>query len=203
MADLLPASGGTRLDQGAYIDDFGRRFWRTGGSGFWKLERMQGYDEGDFASWRALVRGDWEESLRLIEELRPEFEEYYGKIAASGFALHRVRIVERPLVPYIQWELNLLRLKREYGERVSVVDAVEVAPYEDRGPLPELCVLGSEAVYVLDYTSSGVPDGAVRHTDPAVVRQARELVQRLHSDGKDLESYFRREVAGLAAPRGK
>ncbi|MFE0525450.1 DUF6879 family protein [Streptomyces sp. NPDC058954] len=202
MPDSLPLTEGTRLDQQAYVADFERRFWHIGDEGFWKLERMQGYDEGDFASWRALLAGDWAESLRLIEELRPEFEEYYGKIAAAGFALHRVRVVERPVVPYIQWELNLLRVKNEYGERVRVLDAAEVAGDETEGPLPELCVLGGEAVYVLDYRPSGVPNGAVLHTDPATVARARALVQRLHSSGEPLEDCFRREIASLAAPRG-
>ncbi|MEU9393413.1 DUF6879 family protein [Streptomyces sp. NPDC048324] len=202
MPDPLPVAEGTRLDQQAYVADFERRFWRIGAEGFWKLERMQGYDEGEFASWRALRAGDWTESLRLIEELRPEFEEYYGKIAAAGFALHRVRVVERPVVPYIQWELNLLRVKDEYGERVRVVDAAEVAEDEADGPLPELCVLGTDAVYVLHYTPSGVPDGATRHTDPAAVDRARGQVQRLHASGEPLEAYFRREIAGLPAPLG-
>ncbi|MEV0172202.1 DUF6879 family protein [Streptomyces sp. NPDC050803] len=201
MTDLFPGDAGTRLDQDAYIADFDRRFWHIGDEGFWKLERMQSYDEGDFPSWQALRRGEWEESLRLIEGLRPEFQEYYGKIDAAGFVLHRVRVVERPLVPYIQWELNLLRLKRAYGERVSVLDAEEAARHEERDRLPELCVLGDEAVYVLDYSPSGVPNGAVRHTDAATVTRARDLVRRLHSAGEDLETYFPREVAGLPVPR--
>ncbi|WP_427168656.1 DUF6879 family protein [Streptomyces sp. C1-1] len=27
--------------------------------------------------------------------------------------MHRVRVVERPVVPYIQWKLSLLRVKNE------------------------------------------------------------------------------------------
>ncbi|MET7475657.1 DUF6879 family protein [Streptomyces sp. NPDC005648] len=202
MSHLLPATGGAYLDQDAYIADFNRRFWRTDAEGFWKLERMQSYDEGDFPSWLALRDGDWSESLRLIEELRPEYEEYYAKIAAAGFALHRVRVVERPIIPYVQWELNILSVKYEYGERVSVLDAMEVAGEETEDPLPELCVLGTEAVYVLDYYSRSEPNGAVLHTDPATVTRARTLVQRLYAAGEGLGGYFAREVAGLAAPRG-
>ncbi|MER5511904.1 DUF6879 family protein [Streptomyces sp. NPDC002766] len=44
--------------------------------------------------------------------------------------MHRVRVVERPVVPYIQWKLTLLRVKNEY-----------------KGPLPEVCALGDEAVW--------------------------------------------------------
>ncbi|MER8006331.1 DUF6879 family protein [Streptomyces sp. NPDC094149] len=125
-----------------------------------------------------------------------------GSFSAAGFAPHRVRVVERPVVPYIQWELNLLRVKNDHGECVRVLDAAEVAGDETEGSLPELCVLGGAAVYVLDHTSSGVPNGAVRHTDPATVNRARTLVQRLHGEGEPVEAYFRREIAGLPAPLG-
>ncbi|WP_327405958.1 hypothetical protein OG194_42005 [Streptomyces sp. NBC_01288] len=202
MSDLFPATGGTYLDQDAYIADFDRRFWRTDAEGFWKLERMQSYDEGDFPSWQALRHGDWDRSLRLIEELRPEYEEHYGKIAAAGFAMHRVRVVDTPLIPYIQWELTILHTKFAYGERVNVLDATEVAGEETEGPLPELCLMGTDAVYVLDYTLANEPNGAVRHTDPATVTRARTLIQRLYAAGEALDTYFPREVAGLPAPRG-
>ncbi|WP_030553290.1 DUF6879 family protein [Streptomyces exfoliatus] len=200
MREMFEGVDGVRLEQDAYTPDFMERFWRIGAEGFWKLERMQSYDEGDFPSWRAFRRGEWEESLKLIEELRPEYEEYFGKIERSGIGHHRVRIVERPVTPYIQWELNVLHVKNGYGERVTVLDAERVAPREQGEPLPELCVLGGEAVYVVDYTPEGVPDGATRYDQPEVVARARDFVRELYAQGEDLAAYFPREIAPLAAP---
>ncbi|MCC9742723.1 DUF6879 family protein [Streptomyces sp. MNU89] len=200
MREIFGGAHGNRLEQAAYTPDFMERFWRIGAEGFWKLERMQRYDEGDFPSWLAFRGGEWERSLRLIEELRPEYEEEFGKITGSGIGLHRVRIVERPVTPYIQWELNILHVKREYGEKVSVLEAERVAPYEREKPLPELCVLGSEAVYVLDYTPAGVPDGATRFTQPEVVERSRALVRELYGSGESLETYFPREIAQMGVP---
>ncbi|MFF5306777.1 DUF6879 family protein [Streptomyces sp. NPDC013161] len=114
----------------------------------------------------------------------------------------RVRVVETPLIPYIQWELTILHTKFGYGERVNVLDATEVAGEETQSPLPELCVMGTDAVYVLDHTPANEPNGAVRHTDPATVTRARTFVQRLYAAGETLDTYFPREVAGLSAPRG-
>ncbi|GAB3955347.1 DUF6879 family protein [Streptomyces sparsus] len=202
VRDVFDAADGTRLEQEAYTPDFMERFWRIGGEGFWKLERMQHYDEGDFPSWLAFREGEWEASLRHMEELRPEYEQYFGRIRGAGFGHHRVRVVERPVTPYVQWELNILHVKREYGENVSVLEADRVARHEPRGPLPELCVLGTEAVYVLDYTPDGVPDGATRFTRPDVVERSRTFVRRLYAAGEGLETYFPREIAPLAAPRG-
>ncbi|MBB1242317.1 hypothetical protein GL263_01815 [Streptomyces durbertensis] len=202
MKELVGGADGARLAQAAYTPDFMERFWRIGAEGFWKLERMQHYDEGDFPSWLAFRRGDWAESLRLVEELRPEYEEYFDRIGESGFGHHRVRIVERPVTPYVQWELNVLRVKYAYGERVSVLEADRVAGHEDTAPLPELCVLGAEAVYVLDYTDEGVPDGATRYTDPEAVERSRAFLRDLYAAGEDLGSYFDREIAPLPAPTG-
>ncbi|MEU4684051.1 DUF6879 family protein [Streptomyces xinghaiensis] len=120
MREIFGGAHGTRLEQAAYTPDFMERFRRIGAEGFWKLERMQHYDEGDFPSWLAFRDGEWERSLRLIEELRPEYEEEFGKITGSGIGLHRVRIVERPVTPYIQWELNILHVKQEYGDSEQV-----------------------------------------------------------------------------------
>ncbi|MEV6249622.1 DUF6879 family protein [Streptomyces sp. NPDC051742] len=200
MREMFEGVDGVRLEQDAYTPDFMERFWRIGAEGFWKLERMQSYDEGDFPSWQAFRRGEWEESLRLIEELRPEYEEYYGRIAKSGFGVYRARIVERPVTPYIQWELNVLHVKNGYGEQVTVLDAERVAPREQGEPLPELCVLGGESVYVIDYTPEGVPDGATRYDRPDVVARARDFVRELYAQGEDLATYFPREIAPLAAP---
>lgn len=200
MREIFAGAEGVRLGQDVYTSDFTERFRRVGPEGFWKLERMQAYDEGDFPSWLAFRRGEWEESLRLIEELRPEYEEFFGRIARAGFRHRRVRIVERPLTPYVQWELHILRVKGEYGEEVSVLDAERVAAYEEVGPLPELCVLGDEAVYVVEYGPGGVPGGAVRYTAPEVVAKARAFVRELYGAGEDLAEFFPREVAPLPAP---
>ncbi|MZE78557.1 DUF6879 family protein [Streptomyces xinghaiensis] len=200
MHEIFDGAHGTRLEQASYTPDFMERFWRIGAEGFWKLERMQHYDEGDFPSYVAFRSGDWGRSLQLIEELRPAYEEEFGKITGSDIGLHRVRVVERPVTPYIQWELNVLHVKQEYGEQVSVLEAERVASYEREEPLPELCVLGSEAVYVLDYTPAGAPDGATRFTQSDVVARSRAFLRELYAMGDGVEAYFPREIAHLEAP---
>jgi hypothetical protein len=183
---------GERLDQADYLASFDEYFWRSGPEGFWKLERLQHYQEPGLASWEAYFRdGDWDRSLRLAEELRPAFAAHLQRLAAAGVAHHRVRVVERPLSPYVRWELHLLRLKDQLGENVRIVDDSLA------GPLPELVVLGRHAVFDVRYTAEGLPDGAVRWTDPGTVAEARELVQRLHAAGEPLSEFFPREIQGV------
>ena len=203
MRELLDQAQGVRLDLASYTADFEERFWRIGGEDFWKLECLQEYQETGFPSWEACRAGQWERSLHLIEELRPEFEQYYRRASAAGFRLHRVRVVERPVTPYTQWELEVLNLRSQCGEQVTVVDGLREPrdPEADPVRLPDLVVLGTEAVYEVHYGEGGSPAGATRHTAPAVVEGARGFIQRLHRSGESLESYYPREIAGLGAPQ--
>ena len=200
MREILARARGTLLDLPAYQADFDGRFWRIGGEGFWKLERMQSYQETGFPSWEALCRGEWEDALALLDTLRPGYEEYRARITAAGFGHHRVRVVEEPVTPYVQWELHLLHLKEQYWENVSVVRASQIAHLESLRTLPELVVLGAEAVYEIHYTADGAPDGATRYTEPGLVEQARAFVQELHAAGESLATYFPREIRRLDPP---
>jgi hypothetical protein len=194
LLDRARAAGSTRLDADAYGAEFTERFWRIDGEDFWKLESRQSYRETGFPSWEAFRAGDWAGALELAAGLRPEFEQYYGKISASGFGLHRVRLTAEPLTPYVQWEMHILRLREECGEDVAVLPAAGLPD------LPDLVVLGSEAAFEVHCTEDGAPDGATLFTDPEVVQSTRAIIQRLHASGERLASYFPRQIAGLGAP---
>ena len=171
-----------------------------GAEGFWKLERRQVFQEPGVGSWELFQAGDWAGSLDLIHSQRVDFTGHLDRIKAVGFSHHRVRVVERPVTPYLQWELHVLQAKDRCGEDVRVVPAGDVAALERHGPLPELVVLGADAAYEVLCTGDGLPDGARRFTDPAVVAAARELIQRLHASGEPIGDYFAREIAPLDPP---
>ncbi|WP_329062377.1 DUF6879 family protein [Streptomyces sp. NBC_01429] len=78
-----------------------------------------------------------------------------------------------------------------------------VTPSEGDGPLPELIVLGGDVLYEVLYTESGVPDGAIRHTDPEVIGGWESYIKELYRVGEDVMSYFDREVAHLPPPATK
>ena len=201
MRELLSRTPGRRLDAPSYLADFIERFWRIGREGFWKLERLQTYQEHGFASWEAFRGGDWERALELIDGLRPEFEQHLARIRDSGFSHHRVRVVEEPITPYVQWELHVLQAKDQCGEDVAVVTGDQIRAFEDSGALPDLVVLGNDAAYEIHYAQDGTPDGATLFTAPAAIAGARTLIQQLHRSGEQLETYFPRKIADLVAPR--
>lgn len=192
--------GGETLAISAYQSDFRARQWTIDRQDSWKLERRQHFEEPGFASWEAFARGEWEESLRLIEAERDWLTEFQEENARRGITLWRVRVVEEPVTPYLQWELHLLRLRAECGERIRVVGADEIAAFETDGPLPELVTLGEDTTYVVRYTEHGTLDGAVRFTDRDVTARCRRLTRHLYERGEDIATFFARAVAHLPAP---
>jgi hypothetical protein len=197
---LLERSQGQRLDSTAYVADFEEKFWRIGSEGFWKLECLQNYQETGFASWEAFRLGNWERSLSLIEESLPQIEQQLAELAAAGISHQRARVVAEPVSPYVQWELHILNAKDQRGENITVLTPGQASALVGAGSLPDLVVLGNEAVYDIHYTENGTPDGATRHLDLAVISGARSFIQQLHRAGEKLRSYFPREIANLGAP---
>ncbi|MFF5855379.1 DUF6879 family protein [Streptomyces sp. NPDC012751] len=191
---------GRRLGLDDYIEDFDRYFWRSGPEGFWKLERQQSFREPGVESWEAFSRGHWDESLALIEGQRGHYEEYFRRIAESGFALHRVRCVEEPISPYLQWELHLLHLKAQCGEDTRVLTGDGFRRYEARGALSELVVLGSSVMYEVLYDEEGKLAGGVRFDDPRDISRCRQAIREMHRSGEPLRDFFSRSVAQLPPP---
>jgi uncharacterized protein DUF6879 len=197
--ELVPDLG-ELLVREAYKRDFRQRDAEIRDRDSWKLERRQHFEEQGSASRDALRRGEWEEALRLLEETRGDLLAIAQDDARRGSLFHRVRVVEEPLTPYLQWQLHSLRLRAECGESVRIISAERLAAAEVRGLLPELVILGGRTLYQVRYTDAGAPDGAIRYTDPQLVRNWENYLRRLHETGEDVLSYFARQVAHLPPP---
>lgn len=196
MLSGIPDLSATFLTPDQYAADARRRFADIEDY-FWKLERRQTFQEEQDASYRAFRRGDWDEALRIEEEGRDVLRHRFEK---AGFESRRVRIVERPVSPYLQWEMHALRVRAETGERIRVLDTHAVRDREEGGLLPELIIVGTAALYEVGYDQAGVHNGARRILDPEVIDECRAEMAALWGDGEDLASYFAREIAPLPPP---
>lgn len=200
MRNPQPDGPGRRLALDDYMEDFDRHFWRSGPEGFWKLERQQSFQEPGVESWEAFRRGRWDDSLALIEGQRGHYAEYFRRIAGCGFTLHRVRCVEEPISPYLQWELHWLHLKAQYGEDTRVLPGGSIRCYEQRRTLPEIVVLGSTVMYEVLYDDEGTLAGGIRFDDPHDVSERRQAIQEMHRSGEPLDEFFSSCVAPLPPP---
>ncbi|WP_330173543.1 hypothetical protein OG875_08110 [Streptomyces sp. NBC_01498] len=199
---LLPEQG-ERLVREEYRADFRERSAALRHVNSWKLERRQHFEEQGSPSRDALRRGEWEESLRLMRERGDSLAAAARQEAARGHVFHRVRVVEAPLTPYVQWELHSLRQQAGFGTRVRVVSAESVAAAEGPRPLPEVVILGGRTLFNVLYSGTGHPQGAIRFTRPDVVAAWEHFVASLYASGEDIASYFARSVAHLPAPTSR
>ena len=196
MLNRIPDLPATFLTPDQYASDARGRFADIEDY-FWKLERRQTFREEGDAGYRAFMRGDWDEALRIEDEGRDALRQRFEK---AGFESRRIRIVERHVSPYLQWEMQALRIRAEAGEQIRVLDAHAVRDREEGGLLPEVIIIGTAALYEVGYDRAGVHNGARRILDPKIIDECRTEMAALWNRGKDVASYFAREIAPLPPP---
>jgi hypothetical protein len=170
---------------------------------FDKLERVQHFRQPENPSWRAFAAGRWRESLELTEQSRPKVAAEFAEETRLGYRSYRVRVVERPITPYVQWEMHRFTVRANYGENIRIVSPEDVAPFEKHGMLPELIFLGSLAMYEILYDEDGVLVGGRKYTEPDVVAACWSDVRLIYDRGEDFRSFFAREVVPLPPPVGE
>lgn len=202
MPNIFDDSSSEYLTFDVYMDDVDERRLQLGaGHDSWKLERQQYFSDPTDPPWVAFSQGKWEESIRLMENARPLFSKECQEAAAHGVTLYRVRVIEEPIAPYVQWELHYLRLGTSAGEKIRVVDAERVKQFEEDGLLPDVLTAGVDTVYRILYTNEGVPEAARRLINSEVAKRCIEFIQGLYADGEDMDTYFDRRIASLPPPR--
>lgn len=199
MFDSFPHGPSERMDRPTYHADF-RRVYESGIRHLNKLERGQNFKERGFTSWEAFAAGEWDRALALIQEKRDVYARQFHAAARLGILERRLRVVEFPVTPYVQWELFVLRLRVELGDRIRVLDARDIADIEQSRPVPEVVILGDVALYEVLYDEDGNAAGANRFTDRALIRETSADFDALYERGDDFHDFFDREIAPLAPP---
>jgi hypothetical protein len=197
--DSFPSGASERLLRPAYHKDF----WRVYESGIRfmnKLERGQNFKERGFPSWEAFAAGEWTEALSLVEEKREVYAKQFEKASELGVTERRLRVVEFPVTPYVQWELFVLRLRVELGDNIKVIDARKIVDIEERRPVPEVVILGDVAMYEVVYDDDGNAAGANRFTNPELIKETSVGFNALYDQAEPFFDFFDREIAPLPPP---
>jgi len=198
--DSFPGHASERLDRPTYHADLSRVY--SSGIGFLnKLERGQHFQERGFPSWEAFADGDWEKSLSLAAERREDYAQELRQASRLGVKHRRLRVVEFPVTPYVQWELFVLRVRVNLGDDIKVLDAHDISRIERTHPVPEVVILGDVVMYEVLYDEDGNADGANRYTDRSLIRETNAGFNALYKRGEGFHDFFEREIAPLAPPR--
>ena len=184
------------LDQ--YYADFAERFWIPG-SRFWKFERGQHYAEPGNPSWTAFNQGNWAKALELLETDRQRLTQYHQRCHELDITTRRLRIIETPITPYLQWELHLLHLRDTTGGPVRILPAHKIA--EKPHPHPDYNVIAPDIMYKVSYDHHGVLQTATAYTHPAAIKNMVRYISGLYSRAEPINNYFTREIAHLPPPK--
>jgi hypothetical protein len=201
MLERIPGIPGAILDHAAYHEDFARESDKLTGV-IWKLERAQTFREPGDPSWEAFMAGDWAQSLQILAGERENIRADTRRNTDRGLQIRRVRIVEHPISPYLQWEMHALHLMAQEGFDLRVLDAEHLRDLEHDGPLPEIVIIGDQVLYQVRYDAQQTPCGARAIHDHEVICQATTEISDLHCQGEPLADFFDRQIAPLPAPTG-
>lgn len=199
MFECFRSGAGEILTRADYLADFGR-VHQGDITLLAKIERGQTFKEQGSPSWDAFASGDWAGALRLIENERDAMAAYFRDAAQRGLVFRRVRVVEFPVSPYLQWEMNVFRLRSELGEEIRVLDARKISDLEREESLPEVVVLGRSVMYAVIYDDELKGAGARRFTDPGQISRTTREFEALYAMGEGFAEFFEREIAPLDPP---
>ena len=168
-------------------------------------------------SWEAFAAADWDRALELNERERDTVRAKVSEDESRGVVSRRLRVVDPPVTPYLQWEMQYFRLLAEAGEDLRVIDASSVQrpassvrhPEADR-LLPEVVILGGWVLFEVLYDMEGTAYGARRIGDPLVIARSSREAADVYAAAEPLLDYFARGIAllpvalmagkGLASP---
>lgn len=170
MFESFPSGVSERLDRPRYHEEF-YRVLKSGIGYLHKLERGQYFKERGFSSWEAFAAGEWDRALSLTEERRDAYARQVREAEQLGVAQRRLRVVEFPVTPYVQWEMHVLRVRVETGDPIKVLDARTITDIERNHPVPEVVILGDVVMFEVRYDDDGNAAGANRFTDTALIAE--------------------------------
>jgi len=202
MFDFLSSVPSVRMTDAECDEDFDERWERASNFDRWKLERRQHFVEPWNDKWVAFDRGDWAEVLRLDAARAEQAVEGERRLAERGIRQLRLRVVEMPLTPYLQWELHMFRNHVVAGEQIRIIGPEPLAPFEAHGLVQELVNVGADALYETVYDADGLATEGIRFDGTEAVAAYSAFMQQLFEQGEDFVEFFDREVAHLPPPVG-
>jgi hypothetical protein len=125
---MTPPASVLRSSARVGLDEFSSEFsgaWAQVKSRFLKLECWQRYQElGTNDSQEAYDRGDIARAQELLKKEAEADRPLYEDIGRQGVDYVRIRLVQRPLTSYLQYELLAYKIRARMGENIEVVEYV-------------------------------------------------------------------------------
>jgi hypothetical protein len=168
----------SRLDLDGWMSTFGS-LWERMEDRYFQFERLQTFQEPEDPSYRELVKGDMSSAVRLLDDSVARDAAFLISSCRRGIQYIRMRAVELPLTPYLEWEFKSYRVSARYGQMILVVDLTEHDRSGDFFRSHDFLLFDAATVLIHDYGQEGLLCGGWLIEDPATVGLYSDLAARL------------------------
>jgi hypothetical protein len=183
-------ASGKRLSMNDFVSEFVRA-WSKLTKRSIKLECWQNYREQEFnRSQDVFMAGDIESATRLLKEEAEEDRSLYEEIKSRKLDHTRIRLVKKPLTPYLEYELISYKIRLAMGENIEIV------LFDGGIPLPsteffDFLLFDDSLALVHDYGTDGFQVGGWLTEEPEVIRRLEEIAVDLRSRSSPLAEFLR------------
>jgi hypothetical protein len=183
-------SGSTRLD----LDEFGPAFasaWSRIESRFLKLECWQAYREAETSESQAAYElGDTEAARELLRREAEADRSLYEDVDQRHLEYARVRLVQEPPTPYLEYELLSYHIRAEMGEKIEVVRWDPTLPLPDERHF-DFLLFDRHTALIHDYGTGDVgrQTGGWLTNEADVIAKLEETISVLRRDAVALRQY--------------
>jgi hypothetical protein len=180
--------GSTRLG----LDGFSAMFsdaWSALTSRFLKLETWQTYQELDTTeSQKAYESGDAQRARELLALEAEADRPLYEDIAKQGIDYARIRLIQEPLSPYLQYELISYRIRHAMGENIQIarIPAEVTLPNNDYF---DFLLFDRHTALIHDYGDAGAQSGGWITHDTAAIDALEQTALKLRATAIPLQRF--------------
>lgn len=132
------------------------QYWQDMEKEWFKVGVLQNYiGEDDSPSLRAWLAGDKEKSVALIQDAtHGGWSKLCKEKSDQGVLMRRIRIIEKPLTPYTEWEIEYYkRINIPGGEQIFVVDKQQIEALDL--PSGDLIMFDNGRAVICGYDKTG------------------------------------------------
>ncbi|QVJ00294.1 hypothetical protein KGD82_16135 [Nocardiopsis eucommiae] len=172
LFDALTTVHGDHLTE----DEVTSELRRTASGTWWTLVRRDQQVPPDWPSWARWFEGEHGQAEQELLAQKPRWTQQIREERARGLIHRTLWVPNAPLrTDFGQYTLAQFTHVVAAGGSVDTLPVWKVELLEDQRPLPDLEVT-PRAVYVRTHTAIGARDGAVRITDPGLVKATAGFV---------------------------
>jgi hypothetical protein len=167
-----------RLD----LDEFGSRFveaWSRLQCCFRKVECWQAYQEREAnRSQTAFNKGQVDKARELLREEAEADRALYDDVKARKIDYARIRLVQEPLTPYLEYELMAYRIRESLGEAIEVVRCERGVNLPNENYF-DFLLFDRHTALIHDYGDEGLQSGGWLVTAPGVIAELERVATEL------------------------